>query len=80
MTAQQPKTKRAKGRRLAWLAVAMGIVRSRRFQDRVIVDAIGLAALGRIGRETRNHAFVRVRTWARKVDQRAQRMMTAPKR
>jgi hypothetical protein len=31
--------------RLTWLAVAKGILRSRRFQDQVIVGAIVLAAL-----------------------------------
>ena len=67
-------------RRLTWLAVAMGILRSRRFQDQVIVAAIVLAALAGLGRERQARAFARMLAWARKLDQQAGRAIRAPER
>jgi hypothetical protein len=83
MTSQPAHPGRREGRltrRLTWLAVALGILRSRRFQDRVIADAIVLAALAGLGRDARGHAFAGARAWLKRLDRRAERAITAAKR
>ncbi len=77
---QQPGGRARLTRRLTWLAVATGILRSRRFQGQVLTGAVVLAALAGLGRELRAHAWVRARAWARKVDQRAERANAAAQR
>jgi hypothetical protein len=83
MTPQPAQARRREGRltrRLTWLAVALGILRSRRFQDRVIVDAIVLAALASLGRNARGRAFAGARAWLKRLDQRTEHAVTAAKR
>ncbi len=75
MTAQRPRRGRSEQRvtRLfTVLAVAAGILRSRRFHEPVIVGAIVLAALAGLGRENQARAIARIVAWSKSLDQRAE--------
>ena len=76
----QPARRGRLTRRLTWLAVATGILRSRRFQGQVAVGAVVLAALAGLGRDMRTRGWARTRAWARKLDQRAERAYAAKQR
>ena len=78
MTEQRAQGRR--GRRLTWLAVLIGILRTRRFQDNVAVGAVLVAALAGMGRETQTHSVDRFRGWIRKLDARAEHAIKAGER
>jgi hypothetical protein len=51
---------------LVGLGVVVGVLRSRRFHERVIVGAIVLGALRGLGQENRSSAFERLAAWNRR--------------
>jgi len=65
--------------RLAWLAVglaaAVRLPRDPRFQRRVIVLAIGLAALGGLARNGQATSLARLAAWDKKQQMRAMRVI-----
>jgi len=56
--------------RLVGLAALIHMLRSRRFHERVIVGAIALKALARLGQENRASSFERVAAWNQRQTQR----------
>ena len=73
---------------LIGLAVLIHMLRSRRFYERVIVGAIVLTALRRLGQENRASTFERLAAWnkrqvqlvERKADRQARRLARKAKR
>jgi hypothetical protein len=59
--------------RLVWLAVLDHLLRSRRFHERVAVGAVVLAALARMGRESRASTFARLAAWNKREVERLER-------
>ena len=53
------------------------MLRSRRFYERVIVVAIGVAALGRIGQENQASTMARLSAWDKRQVQRLERKAKA---
>ena len=73
---QQPPA-RSRSHRAAWVTVGLVTVvhlaRDRRVQAVAVAWAIGLAALGRLGRDNQRRTLARLAAWDRRITQRVQR-------
>jgi|HubBroStandDraft_6_1064221.scaffolds.fasta_scaffold186054_3 hypothetical protein len=69
---RQPGTV-SRGHRVALLTIALGLLRSRRFQEPVIIGVVGLVALIALARQSNARARERLIAWDKKQTLRAQR-------